>query len=859
MCVGFCLAACAGGEAPGDARDGTDQRPDDAAELRADDGRGGRDEGAPDPGDAAEGPGDAGDAADAGTELSDPGADGGDAEGPDGSADAEVGDAALDVEPGPELPDDGGSELPPPDAGPPVCQRELCDDGDPCTEDRCLASLCVHELLPPVTTVAVTGFEPGDAAATVIAQPGGYGWTPKATDDAPEGGYTLYGGNPQASPLGYGGPLTDATAILTVPVPGFGDTAQLAFALRLALAPASPARVEVRVNGVLRLTLVHTEGFETFRVPLLGLAGSPVVVSFRFVAQGGPGQLPGGAWLDAVRLEVAAPDGCAPGACVIDAGCPVVDPCLEPRCLPGGSCGGVPRDCDDGDPCTVDSCLGGQCVSAPDPCDDGDPCTVDGCGPAGCASLGAPLTSEPLEDWSGPHPLASWSTQQPIGSPTWAVFPASALPEPFSELGGDVLYMPRDVGIGGLPADGRATLPLPVAGAAGRVLELEVALATADDALTGDRFEVHLDGQPVLQTSGTGARTLQVALPPGLAAGAPLTLRFRARGAPALVGGAAIGTLRIVSLAPACAASPGCVLDGQCDDGDPCDAERCQSGACQSVPVVCLPGAPCADAPCDAESLCTLEQAECDDGDPCTVDACAAPPGAAGNDPADCSFTPLVATPALARELDLAALPPDVELLAPNGGLGWVEDAGHLRLGDATGLAADYGSAPVLAILRWGSATLPPEATLRLTLSLELDPADPFADHLSVFRDGTLLWDADADLGQGDAPVTVDIALGGPGVGTLSVVFQADGDAGLGAGPVLHAIQLWGAEWAGCGVPCALAGGCDDGDPCTDDACVAGACEHAPRPCDDGVDCTAEACQDGRCHVIADRCVEDAR
>ncbi|MFM1889685.1 MAG: hypothetical protein RLZZ565_442, partial [Planctomycetota bacterium] len=41
-----------------------------------------------------------------------------------------------------------------------------------------------------------------------------------------------------------------------------------------------------------------------------------------------------------------------------------------------GECGVV---CDDGDPCTVDTCVDGECVHTAINCDDGDPCTVDTC------------------------------------------------------------------------------------------------------------------------------------------------------------------------------------------------------------------------------------------------------------------------------------------------------------------------------------------------------------------------------------------------------------------------------------------------------------------------------------------------
>ncbi|MEZ4267245.1 MAG: hypothetical protein R3F39_12775 [Myxococcota bacterium] len=761
-------------------------------------------------------------------------------------------DATIVDDAAPDVAHDGTADAA--DLGPPPCDPASCDDGDPCTDDRCDGAVCRHEAIPPLTVVAVTGFEPGDAPATIVAQPGGHGWTVKSTADATEGAFSLYGGNPQASPLGYGGANSDATAIVKMTVPASSDTAQLVFDLRVTAVPSFPARVEVRINGALRLSVHQTAGFETFRVPVLDLAGASVVASFRFVAKGGPGVLAGGAWLDAVRLEAAAPAACLGAACVIDAGCPPADACLSPRCLPSGKCGWVPVACDDQDPCTLDYCDGGICLTVPNPCDDANPCTIDGCGPGGCVTLGSPVTTSLIESWAGANPLGAWQTQQPIGAPTWAVFQAASLPEPLSSLGGPVLYMPRDVGIGGLSANGTATLPLPIGGGLGRALSFQVALATVEAGLTGDRFEVHLGGKPVFQASAAGVHTVQIALPGTTPPSTPLTLKFRAVGEPEFVGGVAVGPIQWKAVDKACATFRPCVIDGQCEDGDPCTTERCVAQACEITEVVCLPGEPCADAPCDGSALCSLVAVGCDDGDPCTVDACAAPPDATVNEPELCSFETLVAADYVAAALDLEAPQPEIELLSPNGGLGWAITSEGVRLADDVGPVSDYGGAPVLAVLRWTDLELPSEATLRLTFSLQLDDADAFVDHLAVFRGGTRLWALSASLGSAVAPVSVDIPLGPPGSAAISLVFEADAPALAGGGPLVRGFEIVGVVNAGCGAACVLAGGCDDGDPCTLDRCDGGVCSHVAVACDDGLSCTAESCAAGRCAVTTDRC-----
>ncbi|KAN0022121.1 hypothetical protein ACTFIU_004289 [Dictyostelium citrinum] len=69
-------------------------------------------------------------------------------------------------------------------------------------------------------------------------------------------------------------------------------------------------------------------------------------------------------------------------------GCITTDQCNPNVCAPdGNSCVIVPKNCSDGDSCNVPSCVspGGACMLTPLNCDDGDDCTFDSCSPtAGC-------------------------------------------------------------------------------------------------------------------------------------------------------------------------------------------------------------------------------------------------------------------------------------------------------------------------------------------------------------------------------------------------------------------------------------------------------------------------------------------
>ncbi|MFQ5478578.1 MAG: hypothetical protein ACE5E4_08180 [Candidatus Binatia bacterium] len=83
---------------------------------------------------------------------------------------------------------------------------------------------------------------------------------------------------------------------------------------------------------------------------------------------------------------------CCSSACIVESAqllCDDGNPCTDEICVPGSGCQNPANSlaCDDGDACTtMDTCSGGLCVGGPAPnCDDGNPCTVDSCDQlAGC-------------------------------------------------------------------------------------------------------------------------------------------------------------------------------------------------------------------------------------------------------------------------------------------------------------------------------------------------------------------------------------------------------------------------------------------------------------------------------------------
>lgn len=87
-----------------------------------------------------------------------------------------------------------------------------------------------------------------------------------------------------------------------------------------------------------------------------------------------------------------APDSEPPKGCVQDADCEGRDDCVEARCV-DGRCVLKPNAqiCDDGDACTTeDRCSAGTCLGLPRDCGDGNACTIDGCEAGQCAHEPAP-------------------------------------------------------------------------------------------------------------------------------------------------------------------------------------------------------------------------------------------------------------------------------------------------------------------------------------------------------------------------------------------------------------------------------------------------------------------------------------
>ncbi len=88
------------------------------------------------------------------------------------------------------------------------------------------------------------------------------------------------------------------------------------------------------------------------------------------------------------------------------------DPCTVDACL-GGVVSHTPMDCDDSDACTVDACVAGVCQHTPITCDDSDPCTTDAC--VGGICVYTPLNCDDLNPNTLDECVGGICTHTPIG------------------------------------------------------------------------------------------------------------------------------------------------------------------------------------------------------------------------------------------------------------------------------------------------------------------------------------------------------------------------------------------------------------------------------------------------------------
>ncbi|MFT5430682.1 MAG: hypothetical protein ACI9OJ_001358 [Myxococcota bacterium] len=488
---------------------------------------------------------------------------------------------------------------------------------------------------------------------------------------------------------------------------------------------------------------------------------------------------------------------CVGGMC--GAGTKVVcddgNPCTHDFCADAGGCTFSATNgasCDDQNPCTeVDTCHGHQCVGEGlGGCDDGNTCTIDGC----VDGIGCAFTPRIGYCDDGNACTISDSCQGGVcvaGGPTPCVDLGECVDVTCDPSVGCQKLMLRTACDDG---DGCTEDDHCSAGSC------EGAFVTCDDnnQCTSDHCDVW---------AGCVFLKLSAACDDG---------------DPCTIDDACIDGTCVSSSVETCNDDNPCTADycagqichhdateGPCDDGSACtENDECGAASCRGDAVVCHDGNPCLDWTCDPKIGCAQypNLATCDDGDHCTqVDVCAGGE-CVGSDPLACE----------------AETECTYQYCDPSSG--------------CLGIVSDNGTPCVD-----GFACFEDGACLNgfcQGVWVQCDDGNPCTDDACDFDDGCVSNPRTGACDDGNACTQADSCVDGHCVGSAAVVCDDDNPCTTNGtcdnGNCIYELV-----------------DCTDGNPCTLDSCLLrNGCKNEPRTggCDDGDPCTTnDECEDGMC------------
>jgi len=519
----------------------------------------------------------------------------------------------------------------------------------------------------------------------------------------------------------------------------------------------------------------------------------------------------------------AAATGCAhlampPGPCDDGNACTAGDACAAGKCAPGGLV-----SCDDGDPCSDDSCdfkagcqhsanTGGGCTDAsactvgdvckagvcqpgkPVVCDDAEVCTADSCDPGkGC--IGAPLTGP----WCSDDDACTIADMCQGGKCAVGKKAVCNDANPCTVDSCDASVGCKHLFLDGAACDdGSACTGLDQCKGGkctpGAKLACNDANPCTVDGCDADSGCVH---QPSDGPCDDGsACTVGEACKGGACAGGTAL--------PCDDGNPCTGD--------ACDAKVGCVfphMNGKaCNDGDACTAsDACKAGACQgTAPVQCSDGNPCTIDTCNASGGCLYKNGDgigCDDGNACTAGDKCKGGGCAPGAPAACDDGNPCTQDGCAAASGCFAKPAD-------------------------GKACDDGNACTAGdVCKGGKCAAGAGNTCDDGNPCTTDSCAKATGCSHAAKDGGACSD-------GSACTLGDLCKAGVCVGAKPIACD---DGNICTSDFCEA-KL------GCVHPANDGVWCDDGDACSGDSiCKGGACKGlAWKVCDDGKPCTTDAC-----------------
>ena len=701
-----------------------------------------------------------------------------------------------------------------PETGACVSRPAACADGDPCSDDLCLAGVgCVHEPVAGCAGCEVDAdCDDGDACTVERCDPvsGACSWSPMVCP--PSLACMSWECDPQAGACVARSQSCDDGDVCTLDgcAPSKGcrhvprcddgddctvDTCDGASGAcqhaPVVCDDGDPCRVGACVAG--GCVFVHNQGAPCDD-------GDPCTLGDQCRQDDAGSSLCAGEPLGCDDHDPCTVDACAQGACVhapsTGAPCDDGDACTTDSACLDGACQGLPVLCDDQDPCTVDACAsevgcvhlsvtadGGACCVSDDVCADGSVCTRDA-----CDALLHVCRHEPA---AGPCDDGDPCTRDDAcAGGACAAGPATC---------DDGLACtqdqcaPEDGACAHHAMDERCDDDAPSTcdrcdPASGCVHD--AAPCDDGDACTADRCEAWLDGQAACAHDERDCDDGDACTVDGCdpASGACWS-------EPVVCDDGDLCTSDACDLdSGVCAFEP-----TACDDGDPCTEDRCDpaSGDCVSSQRICDDGDPCTDDACDySDGACVFQARDCDDGDICTDDVCG-PDGQCEHAPRSCD---------------------DGDACTIDSCDPIHEGCQHSALVCEVGDPCTEGSCDPLS----GDCVYKPRAC---------DDHDPCTDDACDPTDGAC-ESVPKDCSDGDL-CTRDLC--DPLTGACRHPPEACEDDD-------PCTDNWCEAATGLCLEAAV--DCSDDDPCTDDDCDGdtGACEHRPRVCDDGDMCTKDAC-----------------
>lgn len=535
-------------------------------------------------------------------------------------------------------------------------------------------------------------------------------------------------------------------------------------------------------------------------------------------------------------------------------------------------------DCNDNNPCTVDSCSSGSCVHTPVSCPGGQTCNSSN---GQCESTPVTVTfQQGVSGYTG-----EVDTYLDAGAPTTSHATTTPLIVDLAPNVNQILLRFDNIfgnGAGQIPAGATiqsATLTIDITNASAAGAGLYRMTQSWNDTDTWNTFSTGGNGiqagteclasadvSSLLNATGTHTITVTNSLQAWLAN--PATNHGWAWLPPAVDDSwqfdsaeGATASLRpklSVTYVPAA----GCTTNAQCDDGNPCTTDTCNSGTCSHTNN---------NDSCNDGNLCT-------NGDVCSGGACAGtpvscPPGQTCNGTNGlCETAPQTVSFQDGFNSYSGTVDTYIESATPTTALGTVDP---IKWDSSDGSPAG----PVYLLLRFdnifgaGAGQVPPGSTIQ-TATLQYTvggDANAIGDDGDL-REALTTWSESETYNSfgGDAGVQSDEYSGS------SLATMAGGTLGSHSVSVLSSLQAWSAAPANNhgwivlptntnGVQvrsreyattpserpkltvtfiagCQNASDCNDNNACTTDACNAGSCVNTPVSCDDGNPCTVDAC-----------------